>query len=148
MHSMYLITYLQDFPTFLLTLDNILNVSNVRLIFLARLYNHKVSLKNTCFWRKQQLLNLIIKNHQYINQTPNLIRYLQGRHGRVLAGKDAIVVATSPSRIHCYFLFLKIQPRTKPWLPCLPWRPWYIIKSNLFINRIVRILKCLMEQGL
>ena len=22
------------------------------------------------------------------------------------------------------FLFLKIQPRTKPWMPCLLWQPW------------------------
>ena len=54
----------------------------------------------------------------------------QGRHGRFLAGKDAIVVATSPARrrYHCCFLFLKIPPRTKPWLPwlpCLPWLPWF-----------------------
>ena len=52
----------------------------------------------------------------------------QGRHGRFLAGKDAIVVATSPACRHfcrC-FLFLKIQPRTKPWLPWLPLQiTWY-----------------------
>ena len=38
----------------------------------------------------------------------------QGRHGRFLAGKDAIVVATSPACRHfCLcFLFLKIKPRT------------------------------------
>ena len=50
----------------------------------------------------------------------NTIR--QGRHSRFVAGKDAIVAITSLVR-RCCFLFLKILPRTKPWLPCLPWRP-------------------------
>ena len=52
------------------------------------------------------------------------VRSNQGRHGRFLAGKDAIVAATSQAR--CGHHFLKIQPRTKPWLPwlsCFPWRP-------------------------
>ena len=44
----------------------------------------------------------------------------QGHHGKFLAGKAAIVAATS----RC-FQILKILPRTKPWLPCLPWRPWF-----------------------
>jgi hypothetical protein len=49
----------------------------------------------------------------------------QGRHGRFLSGKDAIVAATSLvcRCCPCHFLFLKIQPRTKPWLPCLQWQP-------------------------
>ena len=49
----------------------------------------------------------------------------QGCHGRFLAGKNAIEVAASPA-CHCCrrcFLLLKIQPRTKPWLLYLPWRP-------------------------
>ena len=38
---------------------------------------------------------------------------------------------------HCQrnYLYLKIQPRTKLWLPCLPWRPWkqqIIEESKLF----------------
>ena len=51
---------------------------------------------------------------------------LQGRHSRFLAGMDATVTATSPARHHCFhrFLFLKIQPWTKLWLPCLPWWLW------------------------
>ena len=61
----------------------------------------------------------------------------QSRHGRFLAGKDAIVEATSLPfhcpfcgchrccRHPCRFLLLKIQLRTMPWLPCLPWRPWF-----------------------
>ena len=51
---------------------------------------------------------------------------VQGRHCRFLAGKDAIVAATSPARHHCRccFVFLKIQRRTKSWLPYLPWRPY------------------------
>ena len=54
------------------------------------------------------------------------IHWMQCRHYRFLAGKDAIVAATLPACRHCChcFLFLKIQPRTKPWLPCLLWRPW------------------------
>ena len=49
---------------------------------------------------------------------------LHGRHSRFLAGKDAIVAATSSACRRCrhLFLFLKIQPRTRPWLPCLLWR--------------------------
>ena len=54
--------------------------------------------------------------------------HTQGCHGRFLAGKKATVAATSLACCCCYhrFLFLKIQPRTKPWLPCLLWRTWYI----------------------
>ena len=67
----------------------------------------------------------------------------QDRHGRFLAGKDTIVAATSPVRRLCrlHFLFLKIQPRTKPWLPCLPLRPWcwlqwyFVIKIVLVIEK-------------
>ena len=58
-----------------------------------------------------------LKTHQDLHQD---------RHGGFLAGKESIVAATSPTcrcRCHRHFLFLKIQPRTKPWLPCLPWRP-------------------------
>ena len=60
-------------------------------------------------------------------RTHNLSQVL-GRHSRFLAGRDAIVVATSPVGCHrCrhHFLFLKIQPRTEPWPPCLPWRPCF-----------------------
>ena len=44
-----------------------------------------------------------------------------------MAGKDTIVAATSLARrsYRTCFLFLKIQPRTKPWLLCLPWRPYF-----------------------
>ena len=51
----------------------------------------------------------------------------QGRHGRFLAGKDAIVAAPSLACHRCrhQFLLYKIHPRAKPWLPCLFWRPWH-----------------------
>ena len=67
----------------------------------------------------------------------NLVYIVQGRHSRFLVGKDTIVVATSPVRRHCRFLFLKIQPRTKPWLPCLPWQPCSIFtldRSEALVN--------------
>ena len=54
----------------------------------------------------------------------NQANYIKGRAATVdLAGKDALVAATSPVHgyCHCCFLFLKIQPGTKPWLPCFPW---------------------------
>ena len=44
---------------------------------------------------------------------------LQGRHGKILEGKNAIVAATSPAPRRRRFLFLKIQPRTKT-LAALP----------------------------
>jgi hypothetical protein len=65
---------------------------------------------------------LQMRSHFYIEQ---------GRHDRFLAGKDAIllVVATSPAcnRWRHHFLFLKIQPRTKPWLPCFLWWPCRVL---------------------
>ena len=54
--------------------------------------------------------------------------FTQGRHGNFFGGKDAIVAPTSLAH-HCcrrHVLFPKIQPRTKPWLPCLLWRPCYV----------------------
>ena len=49
----------------------------------------------------------------------------QGRQDRFLVGKDAIVAVNSSADFHFHrrILFLKIQQRTKPWLPCLPRRP-------------------------
>ena len=63
-----------------------------------------------------------------------------GRHGRFLAGKEAIVAATSP-RWCCRsgFLFLKIQPRTKPWRSCLPWWPWFIYICNEITKTWIQI---------
>ena len=57
---------------------------------------------------------------------------MQGRHGIFLADKDAIVASTSPG--HCCYghrlLLIKIQPRTKPWLPCLLWRLWFVDRAR------------------
>ena len=86
------------------------------------------------------MTNLIVKNLQFfLVKMPcriGLMQNLYGRssagntstveatshvcHSRFLAGKDAIVAL-----LHCsqHFLFLKICPRTKTWLPCLPWQP-------------------------
>ena len=74
----------------------------------------------------------------------------QGRHGRFLAGKDAIVVATSPACRRC-FLFLKIQLRTKPWLPCLPWLPCnYMLCLEWWNTTKVfkHLTKCLLYEGI
>ena len=72
-------------------------------------------------------MNLILENWNRSN--PKLIQtgtvYILGQF------RAAIVAATSPARCRLchHFLFLKIQPRTKPWLPCLPWRPCIRIRG-------------------
>ena len=42
--------------------------------------------------------------------------------------QKVIVAATSQACCRWCFLFLKIQPRTKPCLPCFQWRPWILIE--------------------
>ena len=67
------------------------------------------------------------------------------------------IYTTSPAHQHCslrfffllLLLFLKIQPRINPWLPCIPWRPWFFetLRSSpkhlylFFVSSIVWLTK-------
>ena len=77
--------------------------------------------------RKAKFLNLG-RQFRFLLYIAKLSVLMQGCHGRCFAGKDAIVAATSQERLRLRcrlrIQFLKIQPRTKPWLSFLSWWPW------------------------